>query len=198
MLLLTHDLINPTQRDPWSKGKLVGPKPPFKLREIWAIRIRLDIEHRVRELAMFNLAIDSKLRGCGLVRLEVSDVMHGHHAVSRAMVIQHKTQQPSDLRLRLLLDMLLKILVEHCAEFIEVGIHRLCLITTKVIGTQRRLERSKSGGSVAKPCGKRRVVRTLKKSIGLRDKLIGNFVKWCELFVGHLNLPRCAQSKTAC
>lgn len=52
------------------------------------------MEHRVRDLAMFNLAIDRKLRGCDLVRLKVSDVMHGSHAVSRTMVVQHKTQQP--------------------------------------------------------------------------------------------------------
>ena len=94
MLLLTHTPASRPHREPWNKGKLVGPKPPFKLQEIWAIRIRLDIEHRIRELAMFNLAIDSKLRGCDLVRLRVSDVMHGRHAVSRALVVQHKTQQP--------------------------------------------------------------------------------------------------------
>ena len=94
MLLITYNPTTPTRREPWNKGKLVGPKPPFKLQEIWAIRIRLEIEHRIRELAMFDLAIDSKLRGCDLVRLKVSDVMHGRHAVSRAMVIQHKTHQP--------------------------------------------------------------------------------------------------------
>jgi integrase len=94
MLMLTYNPVAPAHREPWNKGKLVGPKPPFKLQEIWAVRIRLDLEHRVRELAMFNLAIDSKLRGCDLVRLRVSDVMHGRHAVSRAMVVQHKTQQP--------------------------------------------------------------------------------------------------------
>jgi integrase len=94
MLLLTYNPTDPAQREPWNKGKLVGPKPPFKLQEIWAIRIRLDLEHRVRDLAMFNLAIDSKLRGCDLVSLRVSDVMHGRHAVSRALVVQHKTQQP--------------------------------------------------------------------------------------------------------
>ncbi len=94
MFLITYSRQPPTHREPWNKGKLVGPKPPFKLQEIWAIRIRLQIEHRVRELALFNLAIDSKLRGCDLVRLKVSDVMHGRHAVSRAMVLQHKTQQP--------------------------------------------------------------------------------------------------------
>ena len=55
-------------RTPWNKGKLVGQKAPLKLKEIWAIRIRLQLEHRARELALFNLAIDSKLRGCDLVR----------------------------------------------------------------------------------------------------------------------------------
>ena len=52
---------------PWNKGKLLGQKPPLKLKEIWAIRIRLQLDHQVRELALFNLAIDSKLRGCDLV-----------------------------------------------------------------------------------------------------------------------------------
>ena len=94
MLLITYNPKTPMRREPWNKGKLVGPKPPFKLQEIWAIRIRLDIKHRIRELAMFNLAIDSKLRGCDLVRLRVSDVMHGRHAVSRAMVVRQKTQHP--------------------------------------------------------------------------------------------------------
>jgi len=94
MLLLTYNPQQPPCLEPWNKGKLVGPKPPFKLQEIWAIRIRLEIEHRVRELALFNLAIDSKLRGCDLTRLKVSDVMRGRHAVSRAMVVQHKTHQP--------------------------------------------------------------------------------------------------------
>ena len=52
---------------PWNKGKLVGQKPPLKLKEIWAIRIRLQLDHRARELALFKLAIDNKLRGCDLV-----------------------------------------------------------------------------------------------------------------------------------
>ena len=59
---------------PWNKGKLLGQKPPLKLKEIWAIRIRLQMNHRTRELALFNLAIDSKLRGCDLVGLRVHDV----------------------------------------------------------------------------------------------------------------------------
>ena len=64
-------------RVPWNKGKLTGQKPPFTLKQIWAIRIRLQIERRIRDLALFNLAIDSKLRGCDLVRLRVRDVAHG-------------------------------------------------------------------------------------------------------------------------
>ena len=81
-------------RIPWDQGKLIGQKPPLKLKEIWAVRIRLQIENRVRDLALFNLAIDSKLRGCDLVRLRVLDVAHGEHVVSRATVLQQKTGQP--------------------------------------------------------------------------------------------------------
>jgi hypothetical protein len=80
---------------PWNKGKLVGQKPPFKLKEIWAVRIRLQIENQVRDLALFNLAIDSKLRGCDLVRLRVRDVAHGEHVVSRATVLQQKPDSRS-------------------------------------------------------------------------------------------------------
>src|SRR5258705_3894165 len=79
---------------PWNKGKLLGQKPPLKLKEIWAIRIRLQLVHRTRELALFNLAIDSKLRGCDLVGLRVHDVVHGSHVASRAIVMQKKTQRP--------------------------------------------------------------------------------------------------------
>lgn len=62
---------------PWNKGKLTGQKPPLKLKEIWAIRIRLQLAKKTRELALFNLALDSKLRGCDLVALWVPDVAHG-------------------------------------------------------------------------------------------------------------------------
>jgi hypothetical protein len=65
------------RRVPWNKGKLTGRKPPLKLREIWAIRIRLQLARQLRDLALFNLAIDSKLRGCDLVALRVRDVTHG-------------------------------------------------------------------------------------------------------------------------
>jgi hypothetical protein len=79
---------------PWNKGKLIGQKPPLKLKEIWAIRIRLQLDHRARELALFNLAIDSKLRGCDLVGLHVRDVFQGSHVAPRAIVMQKKTQRP--------------------------------------------------------------------------------------------------------
>src|SRR4030088_912678 len=79
---------------PWNKGKLLGQNPPLKLKEFWAIRIRLQLDHRVRELALFNLAIDSKLRGCDLVGLRVHDVVQGSHVAARAIVMQKKTQRP--------------------------------------------------------------------------------------------------------
>ena len=61
-------------RVPWNKGKLVGQKAPFKLKEIWAIRVRLQISSRGRELALFNLAVDSKLRACDLVQLTTTEI----------------------------------------------------------------------------------------------------------------------------
>jgi integrase len=81
-------------REPWNKGKIVGQKAPFKLKDIWALRIRLQMGSRVRELALFNLGIDSKLRGCDLVSLKVRDICHGDQVATRAVVMQHKTQRP--------------------------------------------------------------------------------------------------------
>jgi integrase len=82
------------RRVPWNKGKLTGQKPPLKLREIWAIRTRLQMSSNVRELAIFNLAIDSKLRACDLTRLHVQDVCQGSHVASRATILQQKTKRP--------------------------------------------------------------------------------------------------------
>ncbi len=79
---------------PWNKGKLVGQKLPLKLPEIWAIRTRLQLASNTRDLALFNLAIDSKLRSCDLVKLRVADIAHGGQVQSRAMVMQQKTHQP--------------------------------------------------------------------------------------------------------
>ena len=87
-------VANAIHREPWNKGKIVGQKAPFKLKDIWALRVRLQMESRVRELALFNLGIDSKLRGCDLVALKVRDICHGDQVASRAVVMQHKTERP--------------------------------------------------------------------------------------------------------
>lgn len=81
-------------REPWNKGKLVGQKAPLRLGDIWAIRVRLEIANKERDLALFNLAIDSKLRACDLTKLRVRDIAHGDHVSTRAMVMQQKTQRP--------------------------------------------------------------------------------------------------------
>ncbi len=92
MFQLLEDTI---PREPWNKGKLIGQKRPLKLQEIWAIRIRLQLGGKLRELALFNLAIDSKLRGCDLVRVKVADVLHSAGRItSRAVVMQKKTNRP--------------------------------------------------------------------------------------------------------
>jgi hypothetical protein len=80
--------------EPWNKGKLVGQKAPLRLKEIWAIRIRLQHGERARELTLFNLAVDSKLRACDRMKLRVRDVTHGEHIAARAIVMQQKTQRP--------------------------------------------------------------------------------------------------------
>mgnify|MGYP000847455390 FL=1 len=90
---------NCEHREAWNKGKLVGQKAPLKPKDIWAIRIHLQNTHEARDLAMFNLAIDSKLRGCDLVSLRVRDVTHGGQLLSRAMVVQRKTQRPVQFEL---------------------------------------------------------------------------------------------------
>lgn len=83
-----------THRTPWNHGRLIGPKPPLKPKHIWALRTRLQHEGRTRDLAMFNLAIDSKLRGCDLVRLRISDVYLGDGVRLRTTVVQQKTGRP--------------------------------------------------------------------------------------------------------
>ncbi|MCW8830359.1 MAG: integrase, partial [Gammaproteobacteria bacterium] len=79
---------------PWNKGRSVGQKRPLKPKDIWAIRTRLQIAGKIRDLALFNLALDSKLRGCDLVRLKVGDVSHSGKVLTRAMTIQKKTGLP--------------------------------------------------------------------------------------------------------
>jgi len=87
------DLFLPPKR-PWNTARIIGPKPPFKPKHIWGIRQQLKASGRVRDLAMFNCAIDAKLRDCDLVKLRVSDVAPGGLIRARATIIQQKTGQP--------------------------------------------------------------------------------------------------------
>lgn len=83
-----------TRRSPWNKGRLVGQKRPLQPKQVWAIRARLELANKLRDLALFNLAIDSKLRGCDLVRLRVSDLAVGNSVRDRVSVVQSKTAKP--------------------------------------------------------------------------------------------------------
>jgi integrase len=87
-------LLKDPTRAPWNKGKLIGAKPPLRTRHVWSIRTRLMLEGRTRDLAMFNLAIDSKLRGCDVVALKVEDVAPNGYTIDRATVRQRKTGRP--------------------------------------------------------------------------------------------------------
>ena len=85
-------------REPWNKGIIVGQKAPLKLREVWAIRMRLQLAHRARELALFNLGVDSKLRACDLLQLRVRDICHGDRVANRAIVMQQKNSPARSVR----------------------------------------------------------------------------------------------------
>lgn len=90
-----ENLVTPaTKRVPWNKGKLTGAKPPLRPKHVWAIRTKLQLEQQIRDLALFNLAIDSKLRGCDVVAVKVDDVAPNGYAVDRATVRQRKTGRP--------------------------------------------------------------------------------------------------------
>ena len=85
---------SPEKRRAWNRGKLIGAKPPLRPKHVWSIRTKLQVEGRIRELAMFNLAIDSKLRGCDVVALRVEDVAPNGYSIERATVRQKKTGLP--------------------------------------------------------------------------------------------------------
>ena len=89
----TH-LPSAPKRVPWNKGKLTGAKPPLRPKQVWSIRSRLQVEGKARDLALFNLAIDSKLRGCDVVALKVDDVAPNGYAIDRATIRQKKTGRP--------------------------------------------------------------------------------------------------------
>src|SRR5260221_13409607 len=83
---------------PWNKGKLIGAKPPLRPKHVWSIRTKLQVADRKRDLAMFNLAIDSKLRGCDVVALKVEDIAPHGYAVERATVRQKKDRRAGAVR----------------------------------------------------------------------------------------------------
>ncbi len=94
--MIAINVLNPPTANcrPWNKGKFVGPKPPLQPRHVWTIRTQLQLADRKRDLALFNMAIDSKLRSCDVVALKVEDVAPQGHAIERATVRQKKTGRP--------------------------------------------------------------------------------------------------------
>jgi integrase len=85
---------SPPKQQPWNKGKFTGAKPPLRSKHVWSIRSKLQAEGRTRDLAMFNLAIDSKLRACDVVALKIEDIAPNGYAADRATIRQKKTGQP--------------------------------------------------------------------------------------------------------
>ena len=117
--------INSAGDKSWNKGKLIGPKPPLQPKHVWAIRTRLQLSRRIRDLALFNLAIDSKLRGCDVVSLKVDDVAPHGYALDRATVRQRKTGRPVKFEIteqtRQAIDEHLKIVGKGPGEFLFTG-----------------------------------------------------------------------------
>jgi integrase len=113
------------RRTPWNKGKLIGATPPLRPKHVWSIRTRLLVEGRTRDLAMFNLAIDSKLRGCDVTALRVEDIAPNGYAIDRATVRQKKTGRPVKFELtdqtRQAVDDYLKATGKKPGEFLFTG-----------------------------------------------------------------------------
>ena len=91
-----HSAYEPSAKDrrPWNAGRIVGAKRALKLQQVWAVRFWLSRKGRLRDRAMFDLAIDSKLRGCDIVKIKIDDLVSGGRVRSRAIVIQQKTGRP--------------------------------------------------------------------------------------------------------
>lgn len=142
---------------PWNKGKLVGQKAPLRLRDIWAIRVRLQIADRARDLALFDLAIDSKLRACDLTKLRVRDIAHGEHVSSQATVMQQKTQRPVQFEI-----------TEQTRAALETWIHQArlrsedCLFPSQLHGSDHLSTRQYA-----------RIVKAWVKAIGLDPAMYG-------------------------
>src|SRR6201985_2267144 len=96
-----HSQFDPASRErrPWNAGRMVGAKRALKRQQVWAIRFWLDRERRLRDRALFDLAIDSKLRGCDVVKIKIGDLVSGGRIRSRAIVVQQKTGLPIQFEL---------------------------------------------------------------------------------------------------
>src|SRR5215216_2907667 len=154
MIMLGQVNATPTphKRLPWNKGKLTGAKPPLRPKHVWSIRTKLQMEGRARDLAMFNLAIDSKLRGCDVVAIRVEDVAAGGYTADRATVRQKKTGRPVRFELseqtRQAVDDYLNATGKRPGEFLFTG-HRgpARSMTTRQYGSAR----AASGHAAATP-----------------------------------------------
>jgi integrase len=131
-----NEICSPSnKRAPWNKGKLIGARPPLRPKHVWSIRTRLLLEGRIRDLALFNLAIDSKLRGCDVVAVKVEDVAPNGYTMDRAAVRQKKTGRPVKFELtdqtRQAIDDYLKATGKKPGEFLFTGQHRFshCMTT---------------------------------------------------------------------
>jgi integrase len=147
---------DPPRRLPWNKDKLIGAKPPLRPKHVWSIRTRLLVEGRTRDLAMFNLAIDSKLRGCDVVALKVENVAPNGYAIDRATVRQKKTGRPVKFEL-----------TDQTREAVDVYLRT----ANRTVG-----DFLFSGRSVQKPMTTRQYARLVSgwiASIGLDPKLFG-------------------------
>jgi len=125
MSTIQNSVITNNFRSPWNKGKLTGQKPPLQPKHVWAIRSSLQLRGKIRDLALFNLAIDSKLRGCDVVTLKVSDVAPHGYAIDRATVRQRKTGRPVKFELteqtRQSVDEYLKLKPKNTNDILFVG-----------------------------------------------------------------------------
>src|SRR3979409_422561 len=131
--MIMQDEVNatpiPHKRVPWNKGKRTGAKPPLRPKHVWSIRTKLQIEGRIRDLAMFNLAIDSKLRGCDVIAIRVEDIAPNGYALARATVRRRKTRSLDRLELteqtRQAVDDYLKVTGKVAGEFLFTSRRRL-------------------------------------------------------------------------
>ena len=142
-----------SNRIPWNKGKLTGAKPPLRPRHVWSIRTKLQMADRKRDLALFNLAIDSKLRGCDIVALKVEDIAPHGYAIDRATVRQRKTGRPVRFEIteqtRQALDDYIRIANRKRGDFLfRAASAKLLPLDPTICSSRRRLDKRRRAGQV--------------------------------------------------